>query len=316
VLASAVISTILWRELHTERQTNADLRLLLTEAQAALAAKPQPQPAALPAPAAATVAATVPPPAPPAKTAVQAASAVLMADSAQRQKKLLEDAEFRKARIAQIRSNIQLRSPNLARDLGLSPQEADALMTMVAEYQVRQEAFMTDAMAGGTTPDAAAIAELNRTQREMEQQHRSSIAALLGAERGAAFQEYQETASSRQRVTNLTNILNQAGKPLTSAQSKSLAALLVEEQRRQESDSRVPPTAGQPRQSQADRTIESDRRVLAGAASFLDAQQIEVMRARFEQVAARNRASASVQQREMEAARGAGNAEPPAAATP
>jgi hypothetical protein len=55
-------------------------------------------------------------------------------------------------------------------------------------------------------------------------------------------------------------------------------------------------------QTQADRAIEGDRRVLAAAASFLDAQQIELMRARFEQVAARTRTTSAAQQQQQRAA--------------
>jgi hypothetical protein len=240
-----------------------------------------------------------------------------MADSAQRQKKLLEDTEFRKARIAQMRSNIQLRFPNLAQDLGLSPQEADALLTLLAEYQLRQEGMMAEVLGTGGNPDAATIAGLTRSQKELEQQHKNAMAALLGPERANAYQDYEDTAASRQRGNNLATMLTQAGKPLTAAQSKSLTGLLAAEQLRQRDELKSMMASGQTAQlsqmtqmSQAERAIEGDRRVLAAAASFLDAQQVELMRARFEQVAARGRASANVQQRQIEAAaqqQGSGN---------
>jgi hypothetical protein len=321
VLASAVVSTILWRQLHTERQLTEDLRNQLLDAQTAFAARPQVQPAVAAAPPpAASPATTTAPAAPPAKAAVQAASAVLMADSAQRQKKLLEDSEFRRARINQVRGNIQLRFPNLAKDLGLSQQEADGLLTLIAEYQLRAEAVMADAMAAGNSPPPALIADLTRAQKEHEQQYKSAMAALIGPERAAAYQDYEETAPSRQRGNNLATMLTQAGKPLTPAQSKSLTALIVAEQRRREDELKTMAASGQPlQQSQADRAIDSDRRVLSAAAGFLDAQQVELVRARFEQVAARTRASASVQQRQMEAVTqqpGAGNDNTPAATTP
>lgn len=306
IIALGAVSTMLWRQLHTERQLTADLQTQLTEARAALAAKPPPPPA---------VAVSPPPPAaapaaPPEKSAVAAASATLLAESAKRQKAMLEDAEFRKARIAQVRSNLQLRFANIARDLGLSQNEADALLTILAESQVREDSTMTDLLASaGANPDPAKLAELSRTEQQLEQKRKDEITALLGPQRAAAYQDYEQTAPSRQRVSNLTNMMTQAGKPMTAEQSKSLTTLIVAEQRRQESEAKTLATSGQsPQQSQAERAIEGDRRVLAAAADFLDAGQIELMRARFEQVAARTRAQASVQQRAVEAAvQGAGN---------
>lgn len=302
VIVLGIASAVLWRELHAERQLTAGLREELLAARTAPAARPQPAVAVNESPA---MPASVPPTTQPAKTAAQAATAVLMTESAKRQKTLLEDSEFRRARIAELRGNIQLRFPDLARDLGLSSQEADALLTQLAGYQLRQEAAQADVLAAGSSPGGITAAEFTRAQQELEQQHEAAMAALIGPERAAAYQEYEQTAASRRRVTNLGSMLTQAGRPLTSEQSKSLSALLIAEQRRQENEARTaaPVTSAQAfQQEQAERAIESDRRALAAAAAFLDARQIELVRARFEQVAGRTRAAASVQQREIEVA--------------
>ena len=301
VVASVAISAILWRQLHTERQLNADLQTQLTDARTALATRPEPQPvvAANPQPAPAPPSAACPPTVPEKPTAAATAAAML-ADSAKRQKTLLEDSDFRKARIAGIRSNVQLRLANLPRDLGLSPQEADAVFNIIAESQLRQESLVADQLAGAAAPDAAAAAELERTTQDIRNQQKAAMVALLGPERANAVQDYRETVPSRQRASNLTNMLTQAGKPLSDEQSKSLTSAIIAEQRREESEA-APATSDQPsQQSQADRAIEGDRRILAAAASFLDAQQIELMRARFDQVRTRNR-SAAQQQRAAEA---------------
>jgi hypothetical protein len=225
----------------------------------------------------------------------------MVADSAKRQKTLLEDSEFRKARIAGIRSNVQLRLANLARDLGLSPQQADGVFNIIAESQLQQESLVADQLAGGAAPDAATEAALEKKVKDIEDQQKAAMVALLGPERANEVQDYRETVPSRQRVSNLTNLLTQAGKPLTPEQSKSLTSVIVAEQRREESEAKALATSGQPsQQSQADRATDGDRRILADAASFLDAQQVELMRARFDQVRTRNR-SAAQQQRAAEA---------------
>jgi hypothetical protein len=301
ILTSAMVSALLGYQLHAERQRSGGLseRLAATQTPG-----PQLQPAADSAPPSAAVTAVAAAPDTPQATAVvQAASAVVAADAARRQKVLLEDTEFRASRIAQARANLQLRFPNLATDLGLSQQEVDALLNVVADYQLRQDAAITDAMNSGSPGQGATPADLVRAQQEVDQQRRNAMAALIGPERAAAYQEYEETAASRRRAVNLGEMLTQAGKPLSAAQSKSLSAALVTEQRRQEGESKV--TATSPlavQQALADRAIDGDRRVLAAAAAFLDAQQLELVRARFEQVAGRTRANASVQQRELEVA--------------
>jgi hypothetical protein len=308
IIASAVVSVILWRQLHAERQLSADLQTQLADAKTALATRPQPQPvvAAIPqaAPAASTAAC---PPTDPEKPSAATTAAAVLADSAKRQKALLENSEFRKARIAEIRGNMQLRLANMPRDVGLSAQEAEAVFNILAESELRQESLVAGELAGGTQPDPARVAELERTMRDIEKQQKDALVAQIGAERANDVQDYRETTASRQRGSNLSTMLTQAGKPLTPAQAKSLTAALVADQRRQENEAKTLAASGQSlQQTQADRAIEGDRRVLAAAASFLDAQQIELIRARFEQVAARTRSTSAAQQQQQRAAEAVG----------
>lgn len=304
VAVSAIVSAMLWRELRTERQHSADLQTQLDEARSALAASRSAQPApTTPVLHAEVAPAVTTAPAPSAeKAALAEASARVIADSAKRQKTMLEDAEYRNARIAQTRGNLQLRYNTLAKDLGLSDKQADALLTILAEAQLSQEKEMAGLMASGAPPDAAAIAELNRARLEQQQRQKEAVTALLGPTKAAEFDEYEQTAPSRQRMTNLTSMLAQAGKPLTETQSKQLSKLMVAEQRRRETDMKA--GLSDPR-SQGQAAVESDSRVLEGAMSFLDSQQAALVKARFEQVAARQRATERVQQRSMEAVQGA-----------
>lgn len=304
VVVSAIVSAVLWRELRTERQHNTELQAQLDETQTALAAARAAPPAPAPTVQLADAApAATPAPAPTAAKATLAeASAVIVADSAKRQKAMLEDAEYRNARLAQLRSNLQMRNTSLAKDLGLTDKQAEALLTILAEAQLREGEEMANLMASGTAPDAAAIANLNRAQQDQQRRQKEAVTALLGPAKAAEFQEYQETAPSRQRITNLTTMLAQSGKPLTEAQSKQLSKLMVAEQRRRESEMKA--GLSDPA-SQGQAGIDSDNRVLEGAMSFLDAQQAALIKARFEQVATRQRATDRVQQRTIEGVQGA-----------
>src|SRR5687768_5881962 len=104
VVVAGVVSVVLWRELRAERQLVADLRGELGEVRAALEA-PASQPVVVAAvPESAMAAPVDAPPAPTDKAAtVRAASAVVLSESAQRQIALMDDPEFRKARLTQVR---------------------------------------------------------------------------------------------------------------------------------------------------------------------------------------------------------------------
>lgn len=301
VAAVAVVSVVLWRDLRAARQLVTDLRTELGEAKAALKALPAPQPVlvtALP-----ETAAAVPVDAPAAPTdkaaAVRAASAVVLTESAQRQNALLDDPEFRKARLTQARVNLRLKWPNLARDLGLTDAEAEALFNTLAEDQLRQEMDLASYMAKGAPTNETLAAEFTRLQNEHKQQQKEALVALLGPGRYADFEDYEQTTPSRDRVNNISNLMAQAGTPLTATQAKSFTALMVGEQRRRLQIQAQPPAAGGP--SSAELLIESDQRVLEAAGGFLDPKQVELLKGRFDQMAAQQRAMATMQQRANEA---------------
>ena len=73
----------------------------------------------------------------------------------------------------------------------------------------------------------------------------------------------------------------------------------VSEQRRRLQIQAQPPAAGG--RSSAELLIESDQRVLEAAGGFLDPKQAELLKGRFDQMTAQQRAMATMQQRAIEA---------------
>ena len=309
VLASAAVSVLLWRDLQTEhealqraqqesqaqRQLADTLRAQLAEAKAARAASPE---APVPAAAALQPVAT-------AKSAATAKPAVdivaQVAEGAKQQKSLLEDSGYRKARLAELHSILKLRNPLLARELGISEQEAEAILDVMAEAALRDDALTAELLAAGTAPDASVIASMQRQQREQQQQDKNRLAAMLGATKYEQLQDIQQTQLARTRMVNLRNLLSQSGQPLTNEQSLALTRVVADQQKREEKESRELRAAGQYAQvSQVDRAVEGDRRILADAARILNAQQLETVRARFEQRQAMEHASGTVQSRERQ----------------
>ena len=124
---------------------------------------------------------------------------------------------------------------------------------------------------------------------------------MLGPERYAQFEEYEHVQPSRTRVNKLTNLLARSGRPLTSNQTRTLTAVMVAEQKRMEAEAKALRDAGQTdRRSQAEIQGETNRRILEQAPGFLDSQQVQVVRGRFEQRSTIDQASDRVQQRQRE----------------
>lgn len=301
VLISLIVSAILWRDLHTHKKLVADLRQELAETRTALAARTvAPIPATVVAstllPAAA---AEIAPAASPSAQAAKDARDALMAsvaESARKQKKLLEDAEYRKARLAQIRIDLQQRYASLAVELGLSDREANALFDLMAEQALRLDMEFSDRFTNGAAPDATMEAEIRRIQEEQKK----ALVALLGPARYEQLEEYGQTQPSRTRVNNLTTLLARSGRPLTNAQTRSLTAVIIAEQKRRQADAKVLSDAGKPPASQPDLEQETNRRILENSAAFLDGQQLELLRGRFQQRNTIDRAADRVQQRERQ----------------
>jgi hypothetical protein len=301
---SGIVSIMLWRDLRSDRQLIEDLRAQLTEAKAALNERPAPPAivAAASVPSANPAIPGDPPPAQPAKISRQQAAAAFVADAAKRQEALLKDSEYRKARIEQARINLKRRYNGLAAELGISEEQADAIINLLAESQIRMEEEAASRLASGTTPDAAAMAEMARIQQAEQQKQKEALVGMLGAARYEQFQDFEHLQPSRTRVNNLSTLLAREGKPMTAAQSRSLTAVIVAEQKRMEQDAQALRDAGKDAQSTfQEREAEANRRILQNAAAFLDAQQLEKVRARFEQRAAVGRATERVQQAERAA---------------
>jgi hypothetical protein len=217
---------------------------------------------------------------------------------------LMKDPEYRKLRIAQQRSNMERNYPGLVEALGLSEKEADRLFTLLAENQVAMSAESMLLTANGN-PDQAAMEEMSRRQQAMQREQEDSLRAMLGGKYGQ-WQEYQQTRSSRTRVTSMGSQLAQAGMPLTDAQSRALTtALIAEQQRQRQSPPLMPQTAGlnpndpdfrvKMMEESMKRSEENNRRMLDAAAPHVSARQLAALREQFDQQASMSRISMRMQ---------------------
>jgi hypothetical protein len=303
LVVAGIVSANLWRELRSERHLTADLREQLVEERSAarpsaLTAQPAPELASPPV-------AAPPVGAPPtADTTPEAAPVIPIGGpippgarpvSAQQ---LQADPEYRDALLAQTRLQLQNSYPGLIEELRLSATDADELFTLLAENQVRESATR---ITGPTNArDPATVAEAERLRQENQAKLNASLVALLGDDKYAQYQDYQQTRSARSTVTSFGYTLAQANQPLTATQARTLLSATAAEQQRQQRETQAARTrASSPNpqdqvrlmEDQLNRQEESNRRMLGLMAPHLSPEQLETMRAQFESQIAQSRAS-------------------------
>lgn len=154
----------------------------------------------------------------------------------ERERELLQDPEYRNTALQQQRLNLLAAYPNLAEDLGMTSEEADRLLDLLAEHQLQNMEHQDARMF--TIPGAVSEQEMREAQRLAEQrfqQQQTELQNHLGANY-QKWQEYQQTLGQRYRVASVQSALALQGTPLDSAQSRALLNALVAEERRRSSD--------------------------------------------------------------------------------
>jgi hypothetical protein len=299
-----VVSTSLWRDLRNERA-------LFAEARAASRVPVRPPTAAVAA--TASVPAVVAPPAcmPTAATPTVGVTPVdgrLVAQNSITERDLLKDPEYRKARLASRRLDMQRSNPGVAEALGLSEKDADRFFDLLAENQIRMNELPA-INARDMNPQTAAEESI-RNRQALEKQQNESLVALLGNGGFAQWQEYQQTRGARSKAISMGSQLQQMGLPLTNAQLKPLTAALIAEELLYRQEQPLPRTPSMDAQERAAlqeetqrRNDEANRRVLAAIAPSLNPQQLAVFREQFESQEAMNRITWRARERAL-AARG------------
>ena len=188
LLFASASSLWLWKELRAERATNAELsaRAQAREAARVAASEPPPEPVA-PTPSAAPGSAATPVAIQDSSTEASRHVQGTQEDWQAYQRRLMRDPKYREAWKAQQRLNYAPRRANLIRVVGLSAEQADAIVELTVDQESRWQERGGDP---GTTTD------YEREQRAFEE----TVQAMLGADKYAKWQGYMETRASRMQV--------------------------------------------------------------------------------------------------------------------
>jgi hypothetical protein len=192
ILSAALLSTSasslwLWKELRVERVLNAELSARAQARESAPMAAPEPvrEPVApaVPAPEPASTPAAIQDSSTEATRQVQGRQE----DWQAYQRRLMSDPKYREAWKAQQRLNYAPRRANLIRVVGLSAEQADAIIELTIDQESRWQERIGEPAANG---------DFEREQRALEE----NVQAMLGADKYARWQGYMETRAGRMQV--------------------------------------------------------------------------------------------------------------------
>lgn len=239
-----------------------------------------------------------PPPAPPQP------NAEMMERLREQHRQLMNDPEFRAGMRAQQRRGLMHTYPSLARDLGISREEASELLDLLAEQQLR----MSEESRGF---DAASPEEHQRRFAAQRAQSERELQALLGTEKFREWTDYQQTTPARHEARRVQDMLSAVDMPLTDSQSKQMVATFAREQQRmQEESTRILEANGRrPDAFERFRELNEQRqtRIIDALAGVLNSQQLEHYRETVEEELQMQRAQERIMRAQREAQGQTGN---------
>lgn len=179
--------------------------------------------------AAETAAPTSEPPAqaaapPPAQTSTPAV-AKPATDANREWRAVLADPAYRRARLAEARLELQRGYPQLVAELGLSAEEGERFLDLLADQSLRENerAMKNDSGSGE---------EQMKWRRELYAQAEKERRAFLGEQRFRTWVEYVKSTEARSIVKDLRTQLATTNSPLRAEQVKPLVKALATEHER------------------------------------------------------------------------------------
>lgn len=194
--------------------------------------------------------------------------------------KMFNDPEMKKSMRAQQGFGIRMMYSDLAKELGLSSQDANLVFDLLAD---RQMDMSTKAL--GSDGDESKLEANAAEAQKSKANYDAEIKNILGEERMKKFEDYERTAGERMMLQQYQQSLSVSGAPLDDGQRKALLGIMTEERLRQPAtplDSGSKDVTGAIKALRSgegfDQAIASQRdtnqRVLARARTVLTADQI------------------------------------------
>jgi hypothetical protein len=219
----------------------------------------------------------------------------MIREGMERQRALFADPEYSEAMQTQQKLMLARTYPDLAQELQISSEQADRLLTLLAEQQLRHMQQQSSPALADEPPKLAELADMQRKWQQQQQADEAELASLLGDDMLNAWKEYQSTLDAGHQVEELRSVLASRGIPLPDGQTKPLLKAFADQQRSAQewiTESQSGQVAGDVTgpgfrvtnlQEQADwqerqleRTARDHERLRDAVAPFLTREQLEV----------------------------------------
>jgi hypothetical protein len=207
--------------------------------------------------------------------------------------KMFTDPEMKKAMRGQQAMGVRMMYTDLAKELGLNPEEADQVIELLTDRQLAMTGKSMELMNGGKR-DEAKMAELGQEVNASREEFDKQIENVLGKDRYSKLQNYERTLGERVAMTQLQQQFAARGMTLEEPQRQNLLQAMVDERLKAPStpwDANKPDVAGQMRAMSSDETMNGffeqqkqiNSRVLVRAREFLSPDQVNALQQSQEQ---------------------------------
>ena len=142
--------------------------------------------------------------------------------------KMFSDPKMKDAMRAQQAAGVNMMYADLARELGLAPDEARQVLALLADRQMEMTGKSMAAM-GKSGLDATALTAAGKEAEASKAAYDEQLKAVLGDERYAKFQDYEKSMGERFTLDQIQKQLAAGGTPLEPGQSQGLLAIMKEE---------------------------------------------------------------------------------------
>lgn len=139
--------------------------------------------------------------------------------------KMFTDPEMRKTMRSQQMMGIRMMYGDLAKELGISAQEAEQLLELIVDRQMEMSAAGMQALDPNNPNQAKDKDRLAERTKEYEEQ----IKSMLGEDKFAKLKSYESTMGDRFMLQQFEGQFGAAGAPLEGGQKEQLLALMKEE---------------------------------------------------------------------------------------
>jgi len=145
------------------------------------------------------------------------------------ERRLMQDAGHVEAERKLIRLTTRWRYPDIARVLDLTPESAERLLEILADYRVWHRNSATEKSGTGA-------AEFELTQQEREFALDSAVAASIGQAKMPRYEQYMASLPERYQARDLQVLLMNSPDPLTFEDAERVIEAMYDERRRIERD--------------------------------------------------------------------------------